>query len=163
MKKLLPVLLIIGGLAFGGGAGVAFKTFTADPENPEETDAKPEKTAAVAKPSDSASHEFLKIPKQFVIPILEGERVKGLATVMLSLEVSPGLSDLYYAREPKIRDAFLRILFEHANFGGFDGAFTMPSKLKPLREALLEVARIELHPTDVHEVLITDIARQDAY
>ena len=165
MGKLIPVLAVLAGLVIGAAAA----QFLA-PEDPGEATegqtaekTEPDAEKSGAKPSDARSHEFIKMQKQFVVPLLDGPRTTGLATVSLSLETDPGLSELYYAREPKLRDAFLQVLFEHANTGGFEGAFTRPGKMRPLRQALLEVAQDVISPDQVHAVLILDIARQDVF
>ena len=46
--------------------------------------------------------------------------------------------------EPKLRDVFLQVLFDHANMGGFRGAFTRSDVLEPLRTALREAAQKHL-------------------
>ena len=78
----------------------------------------------------------------------------------LSLETVPGLTETVFAHEPKLRDLFLQVMFDHANMGGFQGAFTQSSNLETLRRALREVAQAQLGP-DVTNVLIVDIVRQD--
>lgn len=57
---------------------------------------------------------------------------------------------------------FLRVLFDHANAGGFRGTFTDGSTLVALRRALLEAARSAMGAEGVLDVLITDIVRQDS-
>ena len=78
----------------------------------------------------------------------------------LSLEVQPGSEDAIYSREPKLRDALLRVLFDHAFIGGFDGTFTESSRLTALKVALLEAAQSVLGDL-VSDSLITDIVRQE--
>ena len=53
------------------------------------------------------------------------------------------------------------MLFDHANAGGFAGGFTGEGPIEELRAALRESARAVLGP-DARDVLILDIARQDA-
>lgn len=165
MRKLLPLVLLLVGVASGIGAGIVLHDGDVEGD-PRASSDKAEKKASAGKKADKydmTDREFLKLSKQFVVPLLDGDHLVGLANLALSLEVAPGLSDQFYSREPKIRDAFLQVLFDHANMGGFDGAFTMSSKLDPLRQALLEAAHRELGPDGVHTVLIVDIARQDHY
>ncbi len=63
--------------------------------------------------------------------------------------------------EPKLRDVFLRVLFDHANAGGFSGSFTKTTRMNTLRMGLLEAAQKALGPV-VSDVLIVDVVRQDA-
>lgn len=183
MKKLLPVLFLIVGLGAGVGAGMILgpsdkggyegdQAAASDPEKAEgtgdkaEATAKPDtnkgKTKDPAKDKDDtpSGSEYVKLPKQFVIPIVAKDHISALATVSLSLETVEGSSETVYSKEPKLRDVFLQVLFDHANMGGFDGAFTRPDNLAPLRKALNDVARRELGDV-VKDVLIVDIARQD--
>jgi hypothetical protein len=104
--------------------------------------------------------EYVKLNNQFIVPIVEDGAVGALVILSLSLEVKTGSSQDVYAREPKLRDGFLEVLFAHANAGGFAGAFTETSNIDTLRQALLEVAQKTLGKR-VTNVLITDIVRQD--
>ena len=97
----------------------------------------------------------------FVVPVMEGGKVVSLVILSLSLEIEPGTSQDVYAREPKLRDGFLQVLFDHANAGGFRGSFTDGSNLVLLRKALRETASRILNGV-VKDVLISDIARQDS-
>ncbi|SPJ26914.1 flagellar basal body-associated protein FliL [Falsiruegeria mediterranea] len=170
MKKLLPILFLIVGLGAGAGAGVFLgptgakgdKAETAETENKKDDKGKSEAKAKPEKAKDETptGSEYVKLPKQFVIPIVTKDHISALATVSLSLETVEGSTDAVYSKEPKLRDMFLQVLFDHANMGGFDGAFTRPDNLAPLRKALNDVARNELGDI-VKDVLIVDIARQD--
>jgi hypothetical protein len=84
-----------------------------------------------------------------------------MVVLSLSLEVAPGSTEAVYEREPKLRDALLQVLFDHANVGGFSGSFTDGSNLILLRTSLKEASALVLG-TIVRDVLITDIARQDS-
>ncbi|WP_170327815.1 flagellar basal body-associated protein FliL [Ruegeria arenilitoris] len=170
MKKLLPVIFLLVGLGAGIGAGVmlspseskeAAKQEKSEPkaEKPKEKSAKAKdgKAGKKDKPSD---YEYLKLTKQFVVPVVDSERIEALVTMSLSLEITPGMTEAFYAVEPKLRDGFLQVMFDHANTGGFDGAFTESDNLKVLRKALLETARRDLGD-DVSQVLIMSVSRQD--
>ena len=84
-----------------------------------------------------------------------------MVVLTLSMEVPIGQAEGVHAREPKLRDEFLRVLFDHANTGGFRGTFTDSANLVVLRRALLESAHKVMGET-VQDVLITDIIRQDS-
>lgn len=154
MRKLLPLILLLVGTGAGIGAGIALRPA---PEPAAEGEAAP--VAAPKAPPEEL--EYVKLPSQFVIPLLEGGRVGSLVVLSLSLEVPVGQTETVHAREPKLRDEFLRVMFEHANTGGFRGTFTDTSNLVVLRRALLEAARKALGDS-VTDVLITDIVRQDS-
>jgi flagellar protein FliL len=188
MKKLLPVILALLGSAAGAGAGFMLRPATdaapsdshapeaADAEHgaaPTDGDAAPTDTehAADAKPAADGEHatdgehaengpEYVKLNNQFVVPVVENGNVTAMVILSLSLEVSAGSTEAVYTREPKLRDVFLQVLFDHANSGGFRGTFTDGANLVVLRQALLEIARRTLGEI-VTDVLIMDIARQD--
>ena len=86
--------------------------------------------------------------------------VAALVVISLSIETDPGASNLIYAQEPKLRDAFLQVLFRHANTGGFDGAFTTGQKMDDLRDALRRASQDVLSELS-RDVLVIDIVRQD--
>ncbi len=163
ISKLLPLLM---GLA-GTGAGVGAGLFLAPMEDPAE-DTTQEPAAAAQETADAhgqkESHgsaaEYVKLSNQFVVPIVERDRVAAMVVLSLSLEVQPGAQEKIYSIEPKLRDGFLRVLFDHANMGGFGGTFTDADMLDVLRGALRDVARRDAGDA-VRNVLIVDIARQD--
>lgn len=179
MRKLLPVLLALVGLLTGGGAGFLLRPAPADraainpcgdaegsgTEHPsahaDGAVTAAEGTADPVSPDGPPTHEYVKLNNQFVVPVVESGEVAALVILSLSLEVTAGMTEEVYAREPKLRDLFLQVLFDHANAGGFRGAFTQSNNMETLRNALVEVARKSLGAA-VTDVLIVDIVRQDS-
>lgn len=163
MRKLLPVLLALIGLAGGGGAGYIFRP---QPEAKTEATAgcPPNGATATETPPPAGNEsetEFVKLNNQFVVPVVENGAVVAMVILSLSLEVPKGEAAKVFEREPKLRDSLLQTLFNHANAGGFKGSFTDPLAMETLRTALLETARGVMGAA-VSSVLITDIVRQDA-
>jgi hypothetical protein len=173
MKKLIPILLAVIGTAAGVGAGLLLMPAAPPADDlqvaahdcPPPTGDKPLADAHLeVKHVDSGppeGREYVKMNNQFVVPVMGADRVQALVVASLSIEVAIGTAETVYAREPKLRDAFLQVLFDHANIGGFEGTFTNGERMKVLRHALLEAARHVLG-ADVSDILITEIARQDA-
>lgn len=161
IKKLLPLIFLIIGSGAGVGAGIFLR-----PEPPFETVDQPDGTTSVvteiAKPveEEQLDREYVKMNNQFVVPIVKQERINSLVVMSLSIEVVAGQREAVYAKEPKLRDSFLQVLFDHANIGGFDGAFTNARNLSVLRGALREVAQKDMGE-QITDVLIIEIARQD--
>lgn len=160
MKKLLPVILVIFGLA----AGIAGGLFVASKEPEASNDAaecapseKPEDITEKALPAET---EFVKLNNQFVVPVVNDGLVKSLVVLSLSIEITDGLAAKVYAVEPRIRDSFLQVLFDFANLGGFDGAFTNANNLITLKDQLYDAAKAGVGD-DVRGILIVDIVRQD--
>lgn len=174
MRKLLPVLLAIVGIAAGGGAGYFLR--------PSPTEIHPDQNACAEEPcpspdtksADGNGHasahsdgnpvdqktEFVKLNNQFIVPDIRNGAITSLVVLSISLEVSQGSTEKVFSLEPKLRDTLLQILFDHANAGGFRGDFTSSAKMEDLRRGLLEAARSVLG-SDVYSVLISDIVRQD--
>ncbi|MDF1619860.1 flagellar basal body-associated FliL family protein [Pseudothioclava nitratireducens] len=161
MGKLIPILLALIGLAAGGGAGYFLRP---PPQDETATDvcaelpSKPDLTEDI--PEGEPTVEYVKLNNQFVVPVVNSGTVSALVIMSLSLEVDIGSTEAVYRAEPKIRDALLQVLFDHANAGGFDGAFTGSANMDVLRRALLEACRSILGE-NVRNVLISDIVRQD--
>ena len=162
IAKLLPVLIALAGLGAGAGAGYMLRPPPGDLAAQEPVCA-PGTTAEadVPDPGGAGVHDYVKLNNQFVVPVVEDGRVDSLVVLSITLELAAGQSEAVYEREPRLRDSFLQVLFDHANAGGFAGTFTRSTRMTALRKALLEVAQKRIGPV-VSDVLITDIVRQDA-
>ncbi|KFI33788.1 flagellar basal body-associated protein FliL [Haematobacter missouriensis] len=147
MKRLLlPILLCVTGLTGGVAAGIAFRPAAVDEE---------------PSPPPPALRDYARLNNQFVVPVIRQGETRALIVLSLSVEVPQGRSDVVHRYEPKLRDALLQVLFDHANTGGFDGAFTEGGPMIALRAGLGEAARGIVGP-DALDVLVTDIVRQDS-
>lgn len=184
MKKLLPIILLLLGGGGGVGAGYFLRPPPPEPEMVEmvECDQDDEtcesnspmgegnsdmaEGEAVAEQTDEAlpeangAPEYVALQRQMIVPIVSEDQVISLVVMSLSIEVQAGFSLEVYDREPKLRDAFLQVLFRHANTGGFSGAFTSGEKMSDLRRALNGAAQQVLGPMAI-QVLVTDILRQE--
>lgn len=181
IKKLLPILLLLIGTGAGVGAGVFLRPAPAPVDHAEAGEGGEEHGTEDAAHADDGAHgdkaapsadkghdgaapkadrDYVKMSNQFVIPVVEDGAVSSMVLLALSIEIQAGQRDAIFLREPKLRDSFLQVLFDHANVGGFRGAFTDSNRLEVLRAALREVA-IRDAGKIVSDVLIHDIARQD--
>lgn len=169
LGKLLPILLALIGLGGGVGAGLFLRPHPAPEDHAAASGSEPdaagdhteaEGEGAGEEPAENAP-DYVKLNNQFVVPVVEKGRVAALVVLSLSLEVAPGNTEAVYLREPKLRDVFLQVMFDHSNTGGFSGSFTDGSNLVVLRTSLKEAAAQVLGPV-ISDVLITDIARQDS-
>lgn len=160
MGKLLPILLMVLGGGVGAGAGLFLKPAA------EATCETPEECAATEDSMPEEAHQetedvyYLAMKNQFVVPVIKDELVQSLVVLSLSLETTQDQSETIFSRQPKIRDVFLQVLFDHSHIGGFNGAFTESSRLSVLRVALLEAVQSVVGPI-VTDVIITDIVRQE--
>ncbi len=173
MKKLLPLILAVMGLGGGVMAGAMMKPAPA-PEAGSGADAAGAEPAPAAEPAPdvgdplnpdpahdpSVTWDYTKLDRQFVVPVMDEARVAALVVLSISIEVAPGSGPDVLAREPKLRDAFLRVLFEHERAGGFAGPFTDARVMNDLRGAL-RVAAQGIVGKSANDVLVTDLLRQD--
>lgn len=187
LKKLLLVVLLLVGIGAGAGAGIFLRPAAEAPsavghtapsaagagqDAPAGGHGEPAKAAGSkvsaapgsgghGEPTDPQAHDFVKLNNQFIVPVLENGKVTSLVILSLSLEVTAGGRGKVFALEPKLRDGFLKVMFDHANAGGFNGNFTSDDNMLVLRDALKEVAFKILGPI-LQDVLIIDMVRQDA-
>jgi hypothetical protein len=160
MTKLVPLILGLLGLAGGVGAGLAMRP-AADPDAMKAVGKTPgAHNAGTTEVQDQTAKNYVKLNNQFIVPVIAEHRVSALVALSISIETPAGQSEMIYGIEPRLRDSFLQVLFDHANTGGFDGAFTDSNNMAILRRSLLEVARSQSDGL-ISDVLITDIARQD--
>lgn len=176
IAKLLPAIVALAGLGTGVGAGIALRSPPAEPiagiaaapcgiaadaadayETPADEHA--EAAAPATDGHGGAATEFVEIDDQFIVPVIENERVAAMVILSLTLEVADGQADGTHARLPKLRDRFLRAMLDHANVGGFSGTFTADGSVEQLRRNLVEVGRRELGDV-LSDVLILDMNRQ---
>lgn len=180
MKLLIPVILLLVGVGGGVGAAIVLAP-TPDPAEEGEAaadDADAAEEAEVdgegaeegdpdsppeddADTGDSQPVEFLNMENQFIVPLVDDGVVHGLVVVTISLEVVEGTIAGVHQLEPKIRDRFLQVLFNHANNGGFAGNFTDFRYIQSLKDELLRNAQV-VAGRDVSDILILDLVRQDA-
>jgi hypothetical protein len=166
MKSLiLPVVFLL----VGTGGGAATGLFLMPPAPPADPAADP----VCPAPADPAAHDalpgpaphdtpsaFVALNNQFIVPVVDDGDVEALVILSLSIEVPEGEDAPVLTAEPRLRDAFLQVLFDHANTGGFDGAFTATETMRGLRLALDAAAR-EVLGDLARDVLVIDIVRQD--
>lgn len=156
MARFLPVLFALFGLLAGVGGGLMLRPA------PDAATTEDDAVAAPAPPrGEDPAVEFVPLNNQFVVPVVTEARVSALVVLSLSIEVPAGRREPVFAAEPRLRDAFLQVLFDHANAGGFGGAFTAASSMNALRTALREAATGVLGPV-ARDVLIVEIVRQDS-
>ncbi len=176
LRILIPFVFLLAGLGGGVAAGLmlgggdasdgvdeAALEAEASPAEAEEGDDDAEAAEETEEnaPGPNADREYVRLNNQFIVPIVRHGTVRSMAVLSLTVEVAPGQNEAVYQREPRLRDAFLRVLFAHANAGGFDGSFTASEAMLPLREALREAA-VGVLGEIASDVLIVDIVRQDA-
>ncbi|WP_270725510.1 flagellar basal body-associated protein FliL [Shimia sp. Alg240-R146] len=166
MKKLLPVIFAVIGIGVGLGAGIMLRP---EPEISAATevdaDAHAEAEAGLSEVPPIAgeineSLDYMKLSDQFIVPVVKDGKMRSLVLVSLALETQPGVQEKIINNEPRLRGALLQVMFDYANVGGFDGAFTNSSRLMKLRRNFFEVAQ-SIFGDDITDVIVVEITRQD--
>lgn len=163
MAKLLPILLAVVGVAGGGAAGYFLREDPAEAALDASDHANcPPVTEATAELPAIAQGEstFVKFDNQFVVPVTSSDAVVSLVVLSLTLEVAEGTQEAVFARMPKLRDAFLGVLFDHSSAGGFSVDFVNGKGLDTLRGLLKETA-VGTAGNEIFDVLIVDLVKQD--
>lgn len=167
MGKLLPILLVLLGFGGGVGAGMFLRPPPEEDEMAECAEGEHcpgeeahESHVVEGELVDGEGTSFAVLKKQFVIPILTDNRVTGLVVASVAIAVDEGTIEAVFELEPRLRDAFLRVLFVHASSGGFEGNFLNERKIDDLKGRLNEVAAPIIGKI-FQEVLLTEIVRQD--
>jgi hypothetical protein len=160
MGALLPVVLLALGVGVGVGAGIVLRPSPAVEASSDAGAVGVHAGEELDAETPDVELSYVKINNQFVVPVIKNDRVSALVVLSLSLETLASETGAVYDREPKLRDAFLQVLFDHAYLGGFDGVYTAQPAMDALRRSLLASAR-KVVGANISGVLITDIVRQD--
>jgi hypothetical protein len=175
MKLNLTILMAIGGVLLGAGAGVGARLFLGQTPTPEEVagasdhaaaqkDAhadEPKKKGGKSKGHGEEKKEekhYFKFSRQFVVPVLVNGSPGATMVLDVLIEMKPGFEDLY-SDEPTLRDAVLRALLRKTSEGALGRIFAEPELMEALRaEILAEVDQA----TDgaAQSILVLDIGYQ---
>lgn len=169
-RKLFPVLLICVTIAGGFAAGQKLRPVADEPEKDNAAagggseaalSGDLQELAGEAGALKAVNPGYFRFPDQFFVPVMHGDRLDGVMVLTLTVEMEASVSEAVYAREFRLRDAFLRALLIHANTGGFDGNYTTEPRMRRLRRDLLSTAR-QVTEGRITDVLIGDIVRQES-
>lgn len=169
MKKIFAIILVLAGIAGGGAAGLMLKPTPPGSEKP--LAAVAEASDILDKPAEAEESEdtqsqskpvsYVKVGRQTIIPVLEKGETKALMMFELAVDVTSDQTDRALSMEPRLRDAFLRELFQMSYTGAFDDAFTEDRVIDELRRNLVRAAEEHLGKEAVNDVLILDVMRQN--
>jgi hypothetical protein len=108
----------------------------------------------------SAGPSYLKFKRQFVVPVMTDQKVGGLVLMNFSLELNDDAPTGVFTKEPKLRDAYMRVLLEMSSEGAFDGDLVSPDTYNQLRRNLLGASH-RVIDEGVEDILILDVVKQD--
>jgi len=152
MMRVLTVLLIVVGIAAGGALGFVLK--------PSAGAATAGREAQAPDPHAGAEPQYVKFGRKLVVPVVEGATTRALMVIDLGIDVPAPLSDRVHAMEPRLRDAFMRVLFQMSADAASTETYIDARILEELRVALLAAAR-EHAGSAVRDVLILDMIRKE--
>ena len=104
IRKILPILLGLLGLGLGIGAGIFLRPAAQEHAVVEEAPLDP-----------SLAPDYIKMANQFIVPVMVKGKVSAMVILSLSLEVLSGSTEQVYKLEPKLRDQFLQVMFDHVS------------------------------------------------
>ncbi|MCR9109162.1 flagellar basal body-associated FliL family protein [Marivita sp. XM-24bin2] len=162
LKILMPFLGLALGLAGGGTAAYFFVPAEENTEDETTATHKADPAVATELPDTPDQLEIVKLPSQFVVPVILDNRVRAMVILTVALEVETGQGDHVRAMEPKLRDVFLGELFSLAALDGFRDELISRKTLELVKRALTERSKHVLGLQFVN-VLVTDMARQDVF
>ncbi|MEM1383320.1 MAG: flagellar basal body-associated FliL family protein [Pseudomonadota bacterium] len=163
MKMLLPVFLILLGVAGGAALGVYLKPPSEAEDDMDSAEAGAEEQiddAAVVPDLEDGPRSYVEVGKQMIVPIVDGGETRALMLFEVAVDVPESLAAEVVEAEPRLRDAFLRELMEMSYTGAFKGTYTDDRVLQELRTKLRRAAR-RFFGDDIADVLVLDMMRQE--
>lgn len=167
MQKIIALVIVLFGVGGGLGLGVALRPGGAAP-GPDDAVAGAASAEAAGELDGGdgddgeagADRDYVQIGRQIIIPVVKDGETQALMLFDLALDVPSSMTERTYAAEPRLRDAFLRELFEMSYTGAFSSTYTDERIIEEVRGKLRAAARRVLGDA-VAEVLILDIMRQE--
>ena len=123
-----------------------------------EKKAKKDDHGASSAGSESA---YFKFSREFVVPIIQNERVASLVILNINIESDAALSDKLFSQEPVIRDVIMTTLIEISGDGRTFQSMTSIENYETLRSLILVALQKKFPDMGIKNILILDIARQD--
>lgn len=108
----------------------------------------------------SGGPAYFKFSREFVVPLMRGERVQSLVILNISLETTSKVSEQLFSIEPKLRDNIMTTLVGLSNDGTTLSLMTNADNYEKVRETVLENLE-NIVPEGIDNVLILDAAKQD--
>jgi len=104
--------------------------------------------------------DYVTLGRQMIVPVLDGETTVAFMVFEFALDLPTEERERALVREPLIRDAFLRDLFEFSYTGAFRRSYIEDALVAEIKEKLLATARLHVS-SRVREVLILDLLRKE--
>jgi flagellar protein FliL len=110
--------------------------------------------------SDAGGKSYFKFSREFVVPLMSGDRVSELVILNISLETDASLSQTLFSQEPKLRDNIMTTLIGLSNDGVTFESMTAVDNYETLRSTIL-MNLDSVIADGIDNVLILDLAKQE--
>jgi flagellar protein FliL len=182
MKQIVPSIVALLAISAGGGGAYFLKSGSSDSKpsaaahggDSAESDGhgapKKEKKEKKEKGGHGKSDKhgddgaadvtYDKFSREFVVPMIEDDRVQSLVILNLNLEVDTDISQELFSKEPVLRDNIMTTLVKLSSGGRTLNSITDVDNYETLRAMILTNLQNEI-PEGIRNVLILDMARQD--
>ena len=113
-----------------------------------------------ASGGSSGNVSYYRFSREFVVPILDGDRVASLVILNINLEVDNAISSQLFSQEPKLRDNIMSTLIALSSDGDTFQNITRVESYESVRSMVLMNLK-NVVPHGIENVLIVDMAKQD--
>lgn len=111
--------------------------------------------------SGSAAAAYFRFSREFVVPVIERERVVSLVILNINIEVDSASSSKLFSEEPVLRDVVMTTLIEISGDGRTFQSMTSIENYETIRSMILAALQKKYPSMGIRNVLILDMARQD--
>ena len=170
MKQIVPSIVALLAIVAGGGtahfltSGSDAKPAAAAQKDDKHAEPKKQKKAHGKTDkhgkSDGSEVTYYKFSREFVVPMIENDRVQSLVILNLNLEVDTSISQELFSKEPVLRDNIMTTLVKLSSGGRTLNSITDVDNYETLRAMILTNLQNEV-PEGIRNVLILDMAPQD--
>ncbi|MEH6742007.1 flagellar basal body-associated FliL family protein [Hyphomonas sp.] len=180
MKQIVPSIVALLAISAGGGTAYFLKLSGSSSPKPASAahDAGGDEGEGHANPktekkekkghgssdkhgdADAVDVTYYKFSREFVVPMIEDDRVQSLVILNLNLEVDTAISQELFSKEPVLRDNIMTTLVKLSSGGRTLNSITDVDNYETLRAMILTNLQNEI-PEGIRNVLILDMARQD--
>lgn len=111
--------------------------------------------------SASGGSTYFRFSREFVVPIIQNERVASLVILNINIEADAAASDKLFSQEPVLRDVVMTTLIEISGDGRTFQSMTSIENYETVRSLILGNLQKKFPDMGIKNILILDIARQD--
>lgn len=111
--------------------------------------------------SSSSGVTYFRFSREFVVPIIQHERVASLVILNINIEADASASDKLFSQEPVLRDVVMTTLIEISGDGRTFQSMTSIENYETVRSLILGNLQKKFPGMGIKNILILDIARQD--